>query len=159
MGREINIGPYIAERLIFFKKGRNLLDTIQDEIPDAGRFGKVNIYDLEFKIKTIDREFIVDVGPLKKEDWYLLEEHISRLKDNSFWESDNKLMDFKKCIDNNSSFVSNKKEEIINKNKLRISGVFYNFNEKFSYDYVLNCIVKPLGLYKNFPRKILSNSK
>lgn len=169
MSKSINLGPYIAQRLVYFKKGYEKIRAISDDIPDAYKEGKVVISGLEFRIQSVDRNFIAVISPVKKEEeWGKFERHIERIKEDKFWESDDSRRTLKKAITEFRSgglvetieefnkvgkdinYFVDKREEKIKDNKLRISGVFLNYNESHSYKYILYTIVRPLILYKNF---------
>jgi len=149
MTHKSDLGQYVAERLVYFKKGyEELGKSNPNDFVEASKDGKIIISGLEFKIKTFDKMFVVDVSPVDKMDWNKLKTHFQNLDD--FWDQeDEKLLEIKKNIDNLSSFVSSKREMIVEGEKIKIKGVFQNYREASVYNYVLNCIVRPLLLYEN----------
>ena len=148
MAHKSDIGKYIAERLVYFKKGyEDLGKSDPNDFIKASKNGNIIISRLEFKIKTFDKNFVIDITPVEKIDWNRLKTHFQNLED--FWGQDKKLEEEKKHMDELSKFVINKKEMILDDEKIKIKGVFYNYNDSAAYKYVLNCVVKPLLFYGN----------
>jgi len=154
MVKIINNGPYLAGRLAYFrefKKGYGLRRwKISEKIPDALSEGKVIISNLEFQIKTVNKQFIVSVFPVKKYDWSKFEKHIERLKGEDFWKMDGYNSQLKESIRNIEFFVNNRREEFKDREKFMISGSFLNYNNEYSARYLIETIVKPLIQCEDF---------
>jgi hypothetical protein len=152
MSKVINNGPYIAGRLAYFRDFRESQKRkwkVHEKIKDALLEGKIIISGLEFKIRTINKQFIIDVSPIKKNDWSRFEEHLNRIKEDEFWGGSYNSQ-LKISIDNLNFFVTNRREEIKDKKRFVISGLFLNYNNEYSSRYVIDTIVKPLIQYEDF---------
>ena len=142
-----DLGRYIAERLVYFKRGYENLDKLPSgDFVEASKEGKIIISVLEFKIKTFDKTFIMDVQPVIKSDWNQLKNHFQNLEE--FWHQDKNLQNMKKHIDNISVSVHNKRQMVVDDSKIRIKGVFWGYNDSVAYNYVLYALVKPFLFYK-----------
>ncbi len=150
MAKWNNIGPYVAERLIYFRRSQGNLEKISDNIFDVNQ-GKIIISEMEFNINSIGKDFLIKMKPVYEKDWILFREHVDRIKKEEFFYEDEKLMDFKKGFEESKYFLRDLRESFKeNPNKYFVHGKFNSFNEKDAYTSILNRFVKPLILFKNY---------
>lgn len=150
-----NIGPYIAERLIYFRRSQGELDRLSNHVFEAHK-GKIIISGLEFKLNSIGKEFVLEVSPIDNKDWLLFKNQVRRTGDPEFWNSDEKIKDMKKRFEESKYFLREMSENFKDHpNKYVVKGKFGSFNESDAYYSILNRFVKPLILYRNF----LTNSE
>jgi hypothetical protein len=147
------LANYIANRLVGFSRNYSKRSYNFEEIAKAKEKGIIEINGIIFEIKNDRKSLEVLIKLLDDSNWERLKKQLNRANDPEFWKLDFALLNLKKTINHYSNFLINRKiytnEE---KKEILVQGKFNSNNKKDSYFSVLNCIVRPLLFYNNFPK-------